>query len=188
MSLTHYLSLKAIPQLELPHSSVMAYGLQFLHRILPLVAGQVGLGFPQYQQHLGLGHTIRLFGSQMDLDLLWLQLQTGKLKNYFLIGAIESVPEQHTYVRYQRVQHKGQSALRRAEKRLHARGEWTADIGEKMVQKQQTVKRYPHVFLKSYSTQQPKFLLEIRQIKCEKAQSGEFNGYGLSRTATVPHF
>lgn len=186
--LTHYIELEAIPQLEIKHSEVMAYAMQTLHSILPFFDGRVGLGFPQYHRNYGLGWKIRIFGSEMDLNFLSFQLEP--LRNYFLIKEIALVPEQATAVRFQRIQHKGNSALRRAERRMRERGNFSADILENMRLKQQETQLYPHVFLKSASTRQNKMLLEIKRVVCQKHNEGQFTGYGLSKdaTATIPHF
>ena len=187
--LTHYIELKAIPQIEIPHSAIMAIALQNLHRILPLAEGQIGLGFPQYHREQGLGHLIRLFGTEENLKSLQPKLfGLDELSNYFLIEPMTEVPKTTKPVRYQRVQHKGASAIRRSEKRLKERGLWSEEIAQRMAVQQQQIKRYPHVFLRSYTTGQKKFLLEIQQVVCNQHQAGEFNGYGLSKTATVPHF
>lgn len=186
--LTHYIELEAIPQLEIKHSDVMAYAMQTLHQLLPFFDGRIGIGFPQYQQNYGLGWKIRLFGTEMDLDFIALQLDP--LQDYFIINTITPVPEKTTAVRYQRIQHKGNSALKRAEKRMKARGNFSDAVLENMRLKQQQVKRYPHVFLKSASTKQTKMLLEIKRVVCSEHREGLFTGYGLSKDAiaTTPHF
>ena len=186
--LTHYIEIEAIPQIEIAYSEVMSFAMQTLHKVLPSFEGRIGLGFPQYQRNYGLGRKIRIFGSEDDLTLLLLKIDA--LKNYFIINEIAPIPEKTTAGRYQRIQHKGKSALRRAEKRMKHRKEFSAEILEKMEAKQAQIKRYPHVFLKSSSTHQAKMLLEIRQIICSKPNEGQFTGYGLSQaaSATVPHF
>ncbi|MFC0322078.1 type I-F CRISPR-associated endoribonuclease Cas6/Csy4 [Gallibacterium melopsittaci] len=186
--LTHYIELEAIPQLEIRHSDVMAYAMQTLHQLLPSFEGRIGIGFPKYQQNRGLGWIIRLFGSEMDLEFIHFQLEP--LRNYFLIQEIMKIPEETTPVRFQRIQHKGKSALKRAEKRMKARGNFSDEVLDNMRLKQQQVKRYPHVFLKSASTNQAKMLLEIKRVVCTVHQEGIFTGYGLSKeaTATIPDF
>ncbi|MBD4686568.1 type I-F CRISPR-associated endoribonuclease Cas6/Csy4, partial [Xanthomonas citri pv. citri] len=43
--LTHYIELKAIPQVDILQTDVIAHGLQILHKFLPLYQGQIGLSF-----------------------------------------------------------------------------------------------------------------------------------------------
>lgn len=186
-NLTHYIELQAVPQQEITLSAQLAHALQQIHRLLPAQGGQIGIGFPRYQRTVGLGGIVRLFGDENRLN--YLQPQLGEmLSDYFIVSATQTIPAANQAVRYQRIQHKGASAIRRAEKRLTAQNNWTAEIAQKMQAKQQAVKRYPHVFLKSYTTGQNRFLLEIKEIACPQHQQGEFNSYGLSQTATVPHF
>ena len=98
------------------------------------------------------------------------------------------IPEKvRSYRVYQRVQSKGQSALRRAEKRLKAQGKWSEDVRQNMLQKQATQRVYPHAHLKSSSTKQ-QFILAIKSVYKAKSVEGSFSAYGLSQTATVPHF
>lgn len=184
--LTHYIELRAIPQAEIPHHQVMAYAMQYLHRIFPQYQGDIGIAFPQYDEKRGLGHIIRLFSQSSILELV--EMQLNEIGQYFLMMPITPTPEKTQAVCYQRIQHKSASALRRAECRLKQQGKWNETIMQIMQMKQQQQKRYPHVFLKSYTTQQDKFILEIKQLICKQHQFGKFNSYGLSSTATIPHF
>ncbi|OOF69517.1 type I-F CRISPR-associated endoribonuclease Cas6/Csy4 [Rodentibacter caecimuris] len=183
---THYIELKAIPQANMSQADVISFCLQKLHQILPHFEGRIGLAFPAYGIDKTLGGIIRLFGSEKDCCSIHFQLHT--LKDYALIENVETIPEKiRNYRIYQRIQLKGQSALRRAQKRLTEQGKWNEEVLQNMLKKQSEQRLYPHVKLKSSSTKQS-FILAIKSIYKTKSEPGSFSSYGLSQTATVPHF
>ena len=186
MTQTHYIEIKAIPQVDMLQTEVISFCLQKLHQILPYFEGRIGLAFPAYGNDTTRGGIIRLFSSENDCDSVYIKLQ--ELRDYALISESMQIPEKvRSYRVYQRVQSKGQSALRRAEKRLKAQGKWTEDVRQNMLQKQATQRVYPHAHLKSSSTKQ-QFILAIKSVYKAKSVEGSFSAYGLSQTATVPHF
>ncbi|MBN6062847.1 type I-F CRISPR-associated endoribonuclease Cas6/Csy4 [Aggregatibacter actinomycetemcomitans] len=183
---THYIEIKAIPQVDMLQTEVISFCLQKLHQILPHFEGRIGLAFPAYGNDKTLGGIIRLFGTENDCGFIHFKLQS--LRDYALIGEVMPIPEKiKSYRVYQRVQPKGQSAIRRAEKRLKAQGKWNEEVLQNILQKQATQRTYPHVHLKSSSTKQ-QFILAIKSVRQTKAVEGVFSAYGLSQTATVPHF
>lgn len=183
---THYIELRAIPQVDMLQTEIISFCMQKLHQILPHFEGRIGLGFPAYGNDRTVGGIIRLFGSENDCHFIHFKLQS--LQDYALIGEIKNVPEKiKSYRVYQRFQPKGQSAIRRAEKRLKAQGKWNEEVLQNMLQKQTTQRIYPHIRLTSSSTKQ-QFILAIKATYQTKAIDGVFNAYGLSQIATVPHF
>lgn len=183
---THYIEIKAIPQVDMLQTEVISFCLQKLHQILPHFEGRIGLAFPAYGNDKTLGGIIRLFGAENDCGFIHFKLQS--LRDYALISEVMPIPEKvKSYRVYQRVQPKGQSAIRRAQKRLTAQGKWNEEVLQNMLQKQATQRIYPHVHLKSSSTKQ-QFILAIKSVRQTKAVEGVFSAYGLSQTATVPHF
>ena len=186
MTQTHYIEIKAIPQVDMLQTEVISFCLQKLHQILPHFEGRIGLAFPAYGNDKTLGGIIRLFGSENDCDSVYIKSQ--ELRDYALLSEVMPIPEKvRSYRIYQRVQMKGQSAIRRAEKRLTAQGKWSEEVRQNMLQKQSTQRVYPHVHLKSSSTKQ-QFILAIKSVYKAKSVEGSFSAYGLSQTATVPHF
>lgn len=186
MTQTHYIEIKAIPQVDMLQTEVISFCLQKLHQILPHFEGRIGLAFPAYGNDKTLGGIIRLFGSENDCDSVYIKLQ--ELRDYALLSEVMPIPEKvRSYRIYQRVQIKGQSAIRRAEKRLTAQGKWSEEVRQNMLQKQSIQRIYPHVHLKSSSTKQ-QFILAIKSVYKAKSVEGSFSAYGLSQTATVPHF
>ena len=186
MTQTHYIEIKAIPQVDMLQTEVISFCLQKLHQILPHFEGRIGLAFPAYGNDKTLGGIIRLFGSENDCDSVYIKSQ--ELRDYVLLSEVMPIPEKvRSYRIYQRVQMKGQSAIRRAEKRLTAQGKWSEEVRQNTLQKQATQRVYPHAHLKSSSTKQ-QFILAIKSVYKAKSVEGSFSAYGLSQTATVPHF
>lgn len=185
--LSHYIELKAIPQTDMLQSDVISYCLQKLHQFLPHFSGRIGIAFPAYGLGRTLGGIIRLFGNQEDCRTLKNQLTQHELQDYILISDVFDSPQTNSYRCYSRIHRKGQSALRRAEKRLTEQNRWHEDIRQEILHKQHTKQYFPHIRLTSASTKQ-KFVLAIKMRSFSTPHSGEFNAYGLSKTATVPHF
>lgn len=189
-TLNNYFDIIAIAQQEIPLVQLTSCAMQEIHRNLSQAYGEIGIAFPKYQEKLGLGPIIRFFGEYDELDYLKNSLSSGKIKDYFIITEIKQTPIHHKIVRYQRVHHKGASKIRRTEKRLREKGTWHNNILDKLEQKIQKQKYYPHITLESSSTGQ-KFLLAIKKIPCKEHKQGKFNSYGLSTPddmATVPEF
>ncbi|OCG07840.1 type I-F CRISPR-associated endoribonuclease Cas6/Csy4 [Gilliamella sp. wkB178] len=188
--LTHYFELRAIPQIEITEVDVMNQLMQSLHQVLVNHQGNIGVSFPCYNLHRTLGGIIRLFGSEAELNKLLADLkQKSTVTDYALALPITLIPTSVTgYLRLIRVNPKGQSALRRAEKRLTAQGKWSDEVKNKMIAKWGSVNlAYPHLHFSSKSTGQ-QFIMWLKQEHCTESVSGTFNSYGLSQTATVPNF
>lgn len=186
--LDHYIELKAIPQMEMLQTDVIAHALQILHKFLPLYQGNVGIAFPAYGLGRSLGGIIRLFAEEQTAKQLHQQIVQSGLQDYLLVSIVQAVPEEVLSHRcYRRVHRKGQSAIRRTEKYLAAQGKWNEEIRQNMQLHQQTQPVFPHVKLKSASTGQ-QFVLAIQQHISTFPKEGNFNAYGLSATATLPHF
>lgn len=193
--LTHYFELRAIPQLELSDIEVMNQVMQSLHYCLAKYQGQIGICFPCYsKKRQTLGGIIRLFGTEQQLNALKQALnQQYIVQDYTIMMAIQPIPMTkddggHRYLLVSRVRTKGMSALRRSEKRLTAQGVWNEEVRQAMIKKWGDVSlSYPHCHLKSVSNGQH-FILWVNQRFVAKEHAGNFNSYGMSQSATVPHF
>lgn len=186
--LTHYFELRAIPQLEITETEVINQVMQSLHQVLVNHQGNIAVSFPCYNVNRTLGGIIRLFGDEAQLQQFKTVLQTV-VSDYTIALPINPVPTNiRGYLRLIRVNPKGQSALRRAEKRLTAQGKWSDEVKNKMIEKWGSVQlNYPHLHFTSKSTGQ-NFIMWIKQEKCTTPVQGIFNSYGLSKTATIPDF
>lgn len=188
--LTHYFELRAIPQIEITEVDVMNQLMQSLHQVLVNHQGNIAVSFPCYNLHRTLGGIIRLFGTETDLHKLLIDLkQQSSVTDYALALSITPIPTNvKGYLRLIRVNPKGQSALKRAKKRLTAQGKWSNEVANKMIDKWGSVNlQYPHLHFSSKSTNQ-QFIMWLKQEKSAESVSGTFNSYGLSKTATVPEF
>jgi CRISPR-associated endonuclease Csy4 len=74
------------------------------------------------------------------------------------------------------------------EARHKARGTWTVELAQAIAEKYQQAIFCPHVILRSQSTGQPRVPLFVEKFNVRESVAGEFSGYGLSKTATVPWF
>ncbi|TCP11459.1 CRISPR-associated Csy4 family protein [Bisgaardia hudsonensis] len=184
---SHYIELKAIPQVDMLQSEVVSYAMQILHKYLPHFDGRIGISFPAYGLGRTLGGIIRLFGNQEDIQVLQNALMQSDLENYVLISDAIKTPEIIEYRCYSRFQRKGQSAIRRAKKRLTEQHKWSEQVEQNMLNKQEQQDFLPHIHLKSATTKQ-NFILSVKVTVKHKAYIGEFSTYGLSSEATVPHF
>lgn len=185
-----YFEIRAIPDPELLQSAIVANLMQKIHGLLPAYDGRVGLSFPGYGQARTLGGIIRIHGNTNDLERLNFDVRNDPgMRSYGLISDVSSVPDSiKGYAKFQRLHAKGNSHLRRLQQRHQARGTWTKELEESISRKYAVQVSCPHVSLKSASTGQPRFLLFIERCGSDSSADGEFNAYGLSKTATVPLF
>ncbi|MBV4397107.1 type I-F CRISPR-associated endoribonuclease Cas6/Csy4 [Advenella alkanexedens] len=188
--LSHYFDVKAIPQADITQSQVISHIMQLLHQLLPKFNGKIGLSFPAYGQQKTLGGIIRLLGGEKDISAINQEaLLLNSMKDYALIGAVIPIPETvNSYAYFSRLHHKGASHIRRSQKRLTERGEWSDEIAENMLAKYMKQKNYPHVHLKSSTTGQNWILQIKRQQTNLPSNKGMFNSFGLSTQLTVPLF
>ncbi|UVW34102.1 type I-F CRISPR-associated endoribonuclease Cas6/Csy4 [SAR92 clade bacterium H455] len=186
-----YFEIKAIPDPELLQTAVIAQLMQHLHGLLPAYQGRVGLAFPGYGQARSLGGILRLHGTADDLQRL--HDEVGDLpifSSYSLVTPLLAAPKSLVgHAAFQRLHVKGKSHYRRQLKRHKANGTWSEELEQAIAANYRKTVSCPYVSLKSYSTGQPVFSLFVeRKLKLEM-QSGDFNGYGLSKDgATVPLF
>ena len=187
---SHYFELRAIPQLEITETEVINQIMQSLHEVLVNYQGNIAVSFPLYNVKKTLGGVIRIFGHESILQQFIGDLQKRSIiNNYSLFFPISKIPSRiKGHIRLIRVCPKGKRHLVRAEKRLTAQGKWSEEVKRNITEKWGCIQlNYPHIHFESKSTGQ-KFIMWLKQQKCKTAIQGEFNSYGLSKTATVPDF
>lgn len=184
---THYIELKAIPQMDMLQSEVVGHCMQILHKCLPHFEGRLGIAFPAYGLGRTLGGILRVFGNEADCNALYQQLLQNGLEDYALISQVKETPTSSEHRCYSRVHRKGQSTIRRTEAFLKSINKWNEDIRVEMQNRQQNTPFFPHIHLKSASTNQ-RFILAVKERKTSTSCTGQFGSYGLSNTTTVPHF
>lgn len=185
----HHLEICLLADPELAAHQVMGALYSKLHRsLVTLGTDDIGVSFPDYDAKMPtLGSRLRLHG---DLNVLtrltridWL---TG-VRDHVSASAVLPVPAGATHRAVRRVQSKSNPArLRRRLMRRHGLDEQEAE--QRIPDTATEWLRLPFVQLPSASTGQT-FRLFIAHAPIQQtAVAGEFNAYGLSRTATVPWF
>ncbi len=189
MQLTHYFDVTAIPQEELILPEVMAIIFSALHTIIPRFKGEIGVGFPRYfLRQAKFGPVLRVFGRKEALEQIIKDLRATEAGEYGVIGKIAEVPAiVEGYAHFKRVRKKGMSDLRRAKRRMEARGEWSEEVGLQLAAQYATSLKLPFLVLKSQSTGK-RFSLWVERTLASNSGEGAFDAYGLSRTRAVPIF
>ena len=185
----YYLDIGLLPDPDFVPSMLMNALFSKLHRALvehPELT--VAVSFPQYSlAPRELGSCLRLHGNQQDLESLQSTQWLTGMRDHVSCKAVLPVPADTEYVFVQRVQAKSnvERLVRRSAKRkgideAEARINYQTAKPEKL--------RLPFITLNSQSSGQ-RFALFIKQSKPQQtAQTGAFNRYGLSQTATLPWF
>jgi len=151
--------------------------------------GNHAVAFPGYKaKAYPLGDTLRLFSSgQKELDSLALPKWLNRLQDYCHLGECKHVPEAVEYVCFVRKQFKSnvERLARRRAKRNNESYQQALAYFEGFKEEKT---RLPFVRLQSLSNGKHYFPLYIEMREAHKAMNGEFDCYGLSKTATVPWF
>lgn len=181
----HYIDVRIKPDAELRENVLLNKVYTKLHKALcDLKSTDIGVSFPEYK--IRLGCVIRIHAMEMRLEALQQGDWLGGLIGYCAISAIQSIPDQVRYRTVSRIQ----STMSPAKlKRLIKRG----SIQESEI-KQYKAKLFQNgldnPFLELESTSNGH--LHRRYIAfselMDKPMQGEFDQFGLSKTATVPWF
>lgn len=150
----------------------------------------VAIAFPAYSDSaFPLGNKLRLFaGDEQTLVNLNLGHWLKRLQDYCHTTSIRSVPSTHKHVRYSRRQFKS-NPERLARRRAKRHNETMENALKHYKSFSEPKSNVPFVKMASLSTGgNHEFRLFIEQAVCDEAISGDFNSYGLSKTATVPWF
>ena len=202
----YYLDLKMSPDDEVPLYFIRNKIVTKLHKALhDLNQNQIGVSFPNCtkRQKSGgvyfigkLGDTIRLHGSQTDLQILQNTNWLGGLSGYCEVSDILPVPETvEGYRTVSRVQ--PTMTLAKLKKRVEyqkANGDLKTDAEVEAYKKQYKAKMFaasldnPYLELQSASTgENYRIFINFGEIQSQPV-AGEFNRFGLSKTATIPWF
>lgn len=184
--MTHYIEIKLLPDQEFSSGLLMNALFAKFHRALAETGhNQIGISFPRANKTLG--DTIRLHGSQGELEQLMKIKWMKGLSDYTSASAISAVPNNCRYRTVRRVQAK--SSMERMYRRSVKKGWLSPEEAEEKVNAgtEQQLK-LPYLQLKSGSTGQS-FRLFIQQDKIVGTPTaGNFSSYALSDTATIPWF
>lgn len=151
-----------------------------LHHALVKTKQQIAIAYPKY--HLTLGDIVRLHGTQEALDTLGLEW-LGDLTSFSQVSDMQKVPDEVSYRNYFRIRPAKQSSkLRAGLKSGHITDSQT--YRRKMFAETITA---PFIDIPSTSTGQY-YRRFVGMMEVEQANSGEFDTFGQSKFATVPHF
>ncbi len=212
----HYIDIRLRPDPEFPAQVLLNALYAKLHKALvALATNSIGVSFPAHTNR-HLGDVLRLHGSSEDLTALQALPWLGAMGEMVQTSPIAPVPATAQYRMVSRVQ--VQSNLERVKRRLVKRlmagkggiandSPYKAQVvqaqsthsmhqeeAEKFVQNALQAKaanktNAPFVAMQSSSTGGHHFRLFIRHGPMQtQAQTGSFNAYGLSASATVPWF
>jgi CRISPR-associated endonuclease Csy4 len=186
-----YIEIKILSDPEFPEPILINAAFKKLHKKLhDLTASKIGVSFPEYK--VLLGNVLRLHGTEGALsaiaDTKWL----GGLAGYCEISEIKKVPARAKYRTVSRWQPTMSEAnLRRLIKRGQVRGrplseEEIKSYRTKMLDKQST--KLPYIELQSGSNgHRHRRYIQFGELRDQPVE-GEFDAFGLSKTATIPWF
>jgi len=174
---------------EFPDHQLLAALYAKLHRaLLPSNTANVAVCFPGYQlRPPSLGTGVRLFGSSAALTALTSADWLKGVRDHTEVGAIADVPADVAYRALRRVQTKSNpERLRRRLMKRHGLNEGQAR--ERIPDSTAEMLKLPFIQLHSNSTGHQFRLFLSLGPEQPIAFPGDFNAYGLSRTATIPWF
>lgn len=183
--MNHYMDIVIKPDVEMRENVLLNKAYTKLHKVLvTLSTNAIGISFPEYR--VKLGKTIRIHGDEASLQGLQKMGWLGGLNGYCQISDIQTISDETGHRVISRIQsNMSQSKLNR----LIKRGSISPD----------EIKKYralmfsrgldnPYLELESGSTgRKHRRYIQFGEIM-EKPVVGEFDTFGLSKTATVPWF
>ena len=182
-----YLDLSLRPDPEFPHSQLMNALYAKLHRALvSMQVNTISVCFPAFTG-LKLGGVLRLIGPSAALTSLMVTPWLQGMRDHLQIGAVTALPAQVKHRKWQRIQCKSSpERLRRRQMKRHGLSE--AQARERIPDTAAETLKAPFLHIASASTGQRFHLfLKVGPIQAQP-ETGAFNAYGLSQTATVPWF
>jgi CRISPR-associated endonuclease Csy4 len=187
--LSHYIELRLRPDLEVAPTQLLAALYTRLHRALAAQGmTSIAVSFPDYSaERYTLGERLRLHGSEAELQAWATGEWLGSVRDHINATPLLPVPANAQHRTLRRVQVK--SSPERLRRRLMKRHSLTAQqASERIPDSLARTTPLPYVQLASTSTAQQFRLFLALGAEQEPVQTGDFNAYGLSTTATVPWF
>jgi len=181
----YFIDVQLLPDAEMRENVLLNMVYTKFHKALfDLNSSSIGISFPKYQ--LKLGNLIRFHGSSSDLEALQQSNWLGALSGYCRISSISKIPEQVQYRKVSRIQsNMTQSKLNRLLKRGSIKPEQVREYKAKLFTKGLD---NPYVELQSASNgNKHRRYIQFGELKSEPT-SGEFDFFGLSKSATIPWF
>jgi len=183
--MNHYIDILIKPDAEMRENLLLNKVYSKLHKTLfERQASDIGVSFPKYK--IKLGDIIRIHSTDKSLEELQQSNWLGGLKGYCDISSIQVVPEQVKHRTVSRIQTTMSAAkLKRLIKRGSIKESEAKEYKAKMFQKGLD---NPYLELQSVSNGHThRRYIQFGEL-LNAPISGEFDQFGLSKTATVPWF
>jgi CRISPR-associated endonuclease Csy4 len=183
--MNYYMDIKLFPDAEIPATVLMNAAYTKLHKALcGLGSTNIGVSFPKHK--VTLGNVLRLHGDQHDLVALQQQNWLGGMSGYCSLSEVLPVPYG---VQFRKVRRKQANMTQSKLNRLLKRGSITADEAKQYMAKM-FIKGLvnPYLELQSGSNgHKHRRYIEFGGLQTNSV-AGQFDQFGLSKTATVPWF
>jgi CRISPR-associated endonuclease Csy4 len=181
----HYIEIKLNPDAEMRENVLLNKVYTKLHKALfDLNSSTIGVSFPNYK--IILGSIIRLHGSSVELEKLQAVNWLGGLSGYCAVSELRKVPSdaQHRVVS-RKQSNMTQAKLNRLIKRGTIAPEELKNYRAKMFAQGLD---NPYLELESGSNgHKHRRYIQFGELKAEP-MTGEFDFFGLSKSATIPWF
>jgi CRISPR-associated endonuclease Csy4 len=181
----HFIDIKLKPDEEMRENVLLNKAYTKLHKALfDSNSISIGVSFPAYK--VTLGSIIRVHGSTCDLEKLQSMNWLGRLSGYCAVSELQKVPSEVLHRVVSRKQsNMTQAKLNRLVKRGSISPEETKNYRAKMFA---AGLDEPYLELESASNgNRHRRYIQFGQLKAEPT-SGEFDFFGLSKSATIPWF
>jgi len=181
----HYIDIKLNPDAEMRINVLLNKTYSKLHKALfTLKSTDIGVSFPRYK--VLFGDIIRLHSSESRLKELQAMNWLGALSGYCSVSSIQKIPAEITHRNISRIQaNMTEAKLRRLIKRGSISEEKAKVYKTKMFSQGLD---NPYLELESTSNgHKHRRYINFSNIT-DSPHMGEFDDFGLSKTATVPWF
>ena len=184
--MNQYINIQINPDAEFPENVLLNKTFTKLHKALhTLNATDIGVSFPNYK--VKLGDVIRLHSSKARLAELQATNWLGGLVGYCDVSEIQAVPSE---AKYRNISRKQSNMTEAKLRRLIKRGSITeAEAKNYKAKMFSQGLDNPYLELQSASTgENYRIFIQFGEIVEHAVEEGEFNHFGLSKTATIPWF
>lgn len=184
----HYLDINLKPDPEFPSHQLMDALFAKLHReLVHTQADDIGLSFPLAGSiREGLGTRMRLHGTDARLREMVDRPWRVGMGDFLSLQSVSPVPTGSEPLAVRRVQAK--SNPERLRRRQMKRKGWTMEQARAAIPESAAESLLlPFLTVRSASSGRH-FRLFIKQVETTSENTGTFNAYGLSATATLPTF
>ncbi|PCJ39524.1 MAG: type I-F CRISPR-associated endoribonuclease Cas6/Csy4 [SAR86 cluster bacterium] len=188
----HYLDITLLPDAEANLGFIWQKVFQQIHialaeNKLPNGNSAIAVSFPEYSDKFPLGSKLRLFSPTVEiLEQLNVNQWLNRLSDYTHCTSIKEVPESVAHTRFKRKQFTT-NPHRLARRRVKRKGGTLEEALQYYATFEDKESKLPFINMNSLSGES-KFRLFIDKEEAAEPVQGEFNCYGLSKTATVPWF